>query len=98
MRVSENCRADCVDPSVEAEAPSKAELNHTVVALPVKGPFDLRLSLAGAASFLPVDQVPSALITVLETQETPTTIAISQRSNYHPAFPPRPHQASMLLF
>ena len=44
----------------------------------VKGPFDLELSLAGAASFLPLDQAPAILATAVELDGIPTAITISQ--------------------
>ncbi len=45
----------------------------------VKGPFDLRLSLAGASSFLPVPQAPSVLTTVVSRNGKPFIINVDQK-------------------
>ncbi len=47
------------------------------IAVRVKGPFDLRLSLAGAASFLPV-QAPSELTTVIDRKGREVVVNVSQ--------------------
>lgn len=44
----------------------------------VKGPFDLRLSLAGAASFLPIVQVPDVLTTAADINDKLVIVTISQ--------------------
>ncbi len=45
----------------------------------VKGPFDLRLSLAGASSFLPVPQAPSVLTAVVSRNGKPFIINVDQK-------------------
>lgn len=43
-----------------------------------RGPFDLRLSLAGAASFLPIQPSPKLLATALDVNDTSTVITVWQ--------------------
>lgn len=44
----------------------------------VKGPFDLRVSLAGAACFLPIKKAPDVLTTAVDINDKPVVITISQ--------------------
>ena len=70
-----------------------------VLSVRVRGPFDLSLSLAAAASFLPVAQPPSVLTTAIDWDGNAVAVTISQPARrlsvVHASAIPRINKASL---